>query len=173
MAAESFHVGKNGPAPCGASVRDCPLGGAHYGTMVEAEKAFAKEQSKASGLFPRFKKPKAPEEPKLYNPHHLELHAKTKKPSARQQKDLSTMEKLAAERPPGFKLGFQLAEVGTALKEGWQKGKEITEMDALARRHAREENTARLRKDYDDAHKAREMAKQKVKANKRAKRASG
>lgn len=42
MAQEKFHLSKQGPAPCAATERACPVGGQHYGSMQEAEAAFGK-----------------------------------------------------------------------------------------------------------------------------------
>lgn len=36
-----YHLSKNGPAVCTATVRDCPLGGAHFEDEKEAAEAFA------------------------------------------------------------------------------------------------------------------------------------
>lgn len=38
-----YHLSKNGPAPCTATVKECPLGGEHFETHQEAEKAFAQQ----------------------------------------------------------------------------------------------------------------------------------
>lgn len=44
-----YHIGKKGPAPCGAMPGACPLGGSHFNTFVEANWAF--EEAMAPMLF--------------------------------------------------------------------------------------------------------------------------
>jgi hypothetical protein len=38
-----FHISADGPMPCKATVRDCPVGGSHFDDYTEAAKAFESE----------------------------------------------------------------------------------------------------------------------------------
>lgn len=58
MAEEKFHLSKQGPAPCTATERACPMGGKHYLTRQEAEAAFSERHG--GRLVPSFTKPKNP-----------------------------------------------------------------------------------------------------------------
>lgn len=49
-----YHLGENGPAPCTASKRSCPVGGPeeHYGTREEAEDFYSRRLTGEHGLLP-------------------------------------------------------------------------------------------------------------------------
>ena len=54
-----YHIGKNGPAVCRATVRDCPIGGeeVHFTNKTEAQTAYEKNLSKELGVFAIHKVP--------------------------------------------------------------------------------------------------------------------
>ena len=55
-----FHLTDNGPKPCTASVRDCPVGGAHFTNEGEAKLAYEFSAAKKHGIFGGLKKPQDP-----------------------------------------------------------------------------------------------------------------
>jgi len=46
-----FHITENGPKPCEARIRDCPVGGEHFKSKEEAEAVYEFIASKKYGLF--------------------------------------------------------------------------------------------------------------------------
>lgn len=55
----SFHLTENGPKPCTASVRDCPVGGTHFTDKEAAERAFEFKADKKFSPLGALKKKKA------------------------------------------------------------------------------------------------------------------
>jgi len=55
-----FHLTENGPKPCNASVRDCPIGGTHFSDKEEATIAYEFSSAKKHGLFGSLKKKSDP-----------------------------------------------------------------------------------------------------------------
>lgn len=62
-----YHLTDNGPKPCTASVRDCPIGGAHFENVKEAEEGF---HSKMGGAFSKAS-------PKIFAPPKPEIERVT------------------------------------------------------------------------------------------------
>jgi len=56
MTNTKFHNTENGPKPCSADVRDCPVGGSHFNNKEEAQEAYEKSMVKEKGMFGLFKK---------------------------------------------------------------------------------------------------------------------
>jgi len=54
--ANRFHLTENGPKPCNATVRDCPIGGAHFENKELAEQAFEFKADKKFGPFSGLRK---------------------------------------------------------------------------------------------------------------------
>lgn len=44
MTDKKYHLTKNGPSICTASIRDCPIGGEHYTDIKEAEREYSKDK---------------------------------------------------------------------------------------------------------------------------------
>lgn len=53
---QNFHITDTGPKPCSASVRNCPVGGAHFGNKEEAQRAYEFTAGEKHGLFGGLKK---------------------------------------------------------------------------------------------------------------------
>lgn len=56
MPKNKFHNTENGPRPCNAEVRDCPVGGSHFSSKEEAQEAYEKTMLKENKTFSLFKK---------------------------------------------------------------------------------------------------------------------
>lgn len=55
-----FHVTDDGPKSCSASIRDCPIGGAHFESQEAAQQSFENKMNSGKGLFSKFTKDKNP-----------------------------------------------------------------------------------------------------------------
>ena len=55
-----FHNSEDGPRPCHANVKACPVGGDHYDSLETAQKAYEDEMSKSVGIFNKLMTKKDP-----------------------------------------------------------------------------------------------------------------
>lgn len=55
-----FHNSEDGPRPCHANVKACPVGGDHYESLETAQKAYEDEMSKSVGIFNKLMTKKDP-----------------------------------------------------------------------------------------------------------------
>lgn len=53
---DKYHLTENGPKPCSAHIRSCPVGGAHFDTKDEAEHAYELEMGEREGFFKKLKR---------------------------------------------------------------------------------------------------------------------
>lgn len=59
--AQKFHNTVNGPRPCKAEIKDCPLGGEHFTNYSDAQKAYDEDMKKTFGKFSTLIRPSANE----------------------------------------------------------------------------------------------------------------
>lgn len=109
-----FHLTDNGPKPCTASVRDCPVGGAHFTNEGEAKLAYEFSAAKKHGVFGGLKKPQ--------DPHMLHVSSAAKR--LRQlEKDMLERDRRQAEEGTVF---HQLLADGVSEEELEARFKEDT-----------------------------------------------
>lgn len=110
---QRFHLTENGPKRCTASVRECPVGGAHFGDEAEAKLAYEFSAAKKHGVFGGLKKEQ--------DPHMLHVSAAAKR--LRQlEKDMVERDK----RQEGSTVFHQLLAEGITEAELEDRFKEDT-----------------------------------------------